>query len=79
MANTPIVNARMTVTAKDINGNNVAKQFNAVHRLTLDYDKGVFNVLDATGSFFFPLGSPLTTVTYTIVTGLNGQHTVVMS
>lgn len=79
MANTPIVNATVRVTAKDINGNNVAKQFNAVSALNLDYVKGQLNVVDVTGSFYFPLGSPLTTVTYTITTGLAGQHTVVMS
>ena len=79
MANIPLVVATVSVTAKDINNNNVLKKFNDVRALNFNYDKGMFNVVDATGSFYFPLASPLATVTYTIVVGVNGQHTVVMS
>jgi hypothetical protein len=78
MANVPRVNATVRVTAKDINGNNIAKQFNSVQYMNFDYQDGTVNVVDATGSFYFPL-TPLTTFTYVIVTGLAGSHTVVMS
>lgn len=78
MANTPLVNARVNITAKDVNGNNIAKQFNSVLALNFDYIKGMVNVVDATGSFYFSL-TAITTLTYTITTGLNGTHSVVTS
>lgn len=78
MANRPLVLATVKVTAKDVNGNNVAKQFNSVSYMNFDYTDGSINIVDATGSFYFPLG-PMTTLTYTIVNGTGGQHTVVMS
>lgn len=78
MAVSPLVNVTVKVTAKDINGNNVAKQFNSVKYINFDYTDGTVNVMDATGSFYFPLG-PMTTLTYTIVAGPNGQHALVMS
>lgn len=78
MANVPLVNARLTITAKDINGNNIAKQFNAVKFINFDYQDGTINVVDATGSFYFPI-KPLTTLTYTITAGVNGVHNVVAS
>lgn len=78
MPNQPLITGTVKVTAKDVNGNNVAKQFNAVTGLSFDYNKGMVQVTDATGSFYFPL-TPMTTLTYTITTGLAGSHVVVMS
>ena len=78
MANTPLVNATVKVTAKDINGNNIAKQFNQVKSIIFDYNDATVNIIDVTGSFYFPL-TPMTTLTYTIVANPGGQHTVVMS
>jgi hypothetical protein len=80
MANTSIINAIVKITSKDINGNNVAKQFNQVSTLHFDYSDAtpMINIIDVTGSFYFPI-LPLTTVTYTIVANPGGQHTVVLS
>ena len=78
MANAPRITATVKVTAKDINGNNIAKQFNQVIGMNFDYADGTVNIIDATGSFYFPLG-PMTTFTYTIVNGTGGSHVVVMS
>ena len=78
MANQPLIVSTVKVTAKDINGNNVAKTFSAVTQIKFDYSKGMVHILDATGSFYFPL-TPMTTLTYTIVTGVAGSHAVVMS
>ena len=78
MANAPLINATARVTARDINNNNVAKQFNSVRFINFDYNDGTVNIVDATGSFYFPL-KPMTSVAFTIVAGVNGQHTVVMS
>jgi len=78
MANIPKINATARVTARDINNNNVAKQFNQVKFINFDYNDGTVNVVDATGSFYFPL-TPATTLTYTIVAGVAGSHVVVMS
>jgi hypothetical protein len=78
MPNQPLIISTVKVTAKDINGNNIAKQFNSVSALHFDYAKGMVNIIDATGQFYFPL-TPLTTLTYTITTGIAGAHVVVMS
>lgn len=78
MANQPLILATVKVTAKDINGNNIAKQFNQVKYMNFDYNDGTVNIVDVTGSFYFPL-SPLTTFTYTITAGVAGTHIVVMS
>ena len=78
MANKPLLNCTVKITAKDINGNNVAKQFNAVNYMNIDYTDATINIVDATGSFYFPI-TPLTSLTYTIVTGIGGSTTVVMS
>lgn len=78
MPNTPLINATVRVTARDINNNNVAKQFNAVSAINFDYAKGMVNIVDAKGSFYFPL-TPMTTLTYTIVANPNGSHAVIMS
>lgn len=74
----PAVNTRVKITVADINGNSVAKQFNAVSSLQFDYSVGKVNIVDATGSFYFTLLT-ITTLTYTITTGLGGTTTVVMS
>lgn len=75
---TPAVNARVTITVADINGNSVAKQFNSVSALNFDYSTGRVNIVDVTGSFYFTLLT-ITTLTYTVTTGLGGTTTVVMS
>lgn len=78
MANTPLITATVKITARDINNNNVAKQFNNVTFMNFDYNDGTINIIDKTGSFYFNL-KLVTSLTYTIVAGVNGQHTVVMS
>ena len=78
MANPLLINALVKITAKDINGNNVAKQFNQVRYINFDYNDATVNIIDATGSFYFPL-VPMTTLTYTIVANPNGSHSLVMS
>lgn len=78
MPNQPLIVATVKVTAKDINGGNIAKQFNQVKGMNFDYGDGTVNIIDATGSFYFPL-TPMTTITYTITAGVTGSHVVVMS
>ncbi len=78
MANAVLITAVVKVTAKDVNGNNVAKQFNAVRNMLFDYNDATVNIVDVTGSFYFPL-TPMTTLTYTIIANPNGSHNVVMS
>jgi len=78
MANQPLVNATVKITVKDINNNSVAKQFNGVKKLDIDYSDGTINIVDVTGSFYFPINT-LTTFTYTITAGVAGLHIVVMS
>ena len=78
MPTSPALNARVTITCKDINNNSIAKTFNSVNRLDFDYFKGIVKIYDVTGEFIFTLLT-ITTLTYTIVTGLAGSHTVVMS
>jgi len=78
MANAPLIKATFKITAKDLLGNNIAKQFNNVYNVIFDYNDGTVNIVDATGSFYFPLG-PLTTFTYTIVANPNGSHVLVAS
>ena len=78
MPNQPLINSTAKVTAKDINNNNVAKQFNQVKGMIFDYNDGTVNIVDASGSFYFPL-TPMTTLTYTITAGIAGSHVVVMS
>lgn len=78
MPKNPALSATVKITCKDINNNSVAKMFNAVGSLSFDYDKGTVNIVDDSGSFYFPL-IPSTTLTYTITGGLAGQHAVVIS
>lgn len=78
MPNSPLINATVKITAKDINGNNIAKTFNAVKGVNIDYTDGTINVIDVTGSFYFPM-LPLTSFTYTITPSPNGQHAIVTS
>jgi len=79
MPTTPAITATVKVTAKDINGNNIAKQFNNVSSLQFDYVKGIVQVTDLNqGQFYFPL-LLITTLTYTVVAGVGGTTTVVMS
>ena len=78
MAYRPTILGTVNITAKDIKGGNVAKQFNQVSSIIFDYGDGTVNIIDATGSFYFSL-LLITTLAYTIVTGVGGQHTVVMS
>lgn len=78
MANQPTIIATVRITVVDINGNVTAKQFNGVRNLNFDYNDGTVNIMDITGSFYFGLKT-ITALTYTIVTGIAGQHTVVLS
>lgn len=79
MPTTPAITARVTITARDINNNNVAKTFNFVGSLTFDYNKGVVSIVDLNqGQFYFSLLT-ITTLTYTVVAGVGGATTVVMS
>ncbi len=80
MPTTPAINATVKITAKDINNNNIAKQFNNVGTLSFDFSKGVVNIVDGSqmGSQYFPLLA-ITTLTYTVVAGVGGSTTVVMS
>lgn len=78
MANQPALTATVRITAVDVNGNSVAKNFLAVTGLRFDYAVGKVNIIDATGSFYFSLLT-ITSLTYTVVTGIGGSHTVVMS
>lgn len=79
MPNSPLLTATVKITARDINGNNIAKQFNAVKGINLDYTDGTINIIDVTGSFYFAL-SPVTTFTYTITgSGINAVSTLVIS
>lgn len=78
MPNQPLIRATVKITVKDINNNSVAKQFNNVYNLNFDYNDGTINIVDATGSFTFGI-TLVTTLAYTIVTGLNGQHAIVAS
>ena len=79
MPNQPIISATVKVTADDINGNNSTKQFNFVGGLNFDFNKGMVNIVDATGSFYFSLVD-MVSVTYTIAGGVEGGVvTVVMS
>jgi hypothetical protein len=75
MANSPRLTATVKITVKDINGNNIAKQFNNVLYLNFDYNDGTVNVVDSTGSFYFTLLT-ITSLTYTV---LGTVATVVMS
>jgi hypothetical protein len=78
MANQPIIIGTVKVTAKDINGNNIAKQFNSVYSLSFDYNKGMISLVDVTGQYYFPL-IPMTTLTYTMTPSPSATHTIVMS
>jgi hypothetical protein len=78
MPTTPAITATVKITAKDINGNNIAKQFDSVSFLFFDYNKGMVQVTDVTGQFYFSL-TAITTLTYVIVSGVGGVTTVVMS
>lgn len=73
MANQPVLNARVTITT-----GGVAKQFNAVTAIHIDYSTGRINIVDATGSFYFGL-TTITSFTYTITTGVNGVSSLVIS
>jgi len=78
MANVPLITTLVRITVKDINGNSVAKQFNQVSSMSFDYNKGMVNIVDVTGSFYFT-AITLSSLAYTIVPNPAGSHTVVMS
>lgn len=78
MPSTPAINATVKITSVDINGNSVAKQFNSVSALSFDYAKGMVKITDVTGEFYFSL-TVVTTLTYTVVSGVAGTTTVVIS
>ena len=74
MANTPLITATARITARDINGNNTVKQFNMVKYINIDYTDATINIIDVTGSFYFPI-LPFVSLTYTIA---GTSHTLVM-
>lgn len=79
MPTTPAINTIVTITARDINNNNIAKTFNSVGSMNFDYNKGMVRIIDLVqGEFFFSLLT-ITTLTYTVVSGVGGTTTVVMS
>jgi hypothetical protein len=79
MPNQRLITATVKITAKDINGNNVAKQFNTVYAINIDYNDATINIVDATGSFYFAL-TPVTSFTYTITgVGVAAVSTLVIS
>lgn len=78
MPNQPLINAIVKVTARDINNNNVQKTFSGVRSIIFDYNDATINIIDVTGSFYFPL-TPVTILTYIIVPNPNGAHTILMS
>ncbi len=78
MAYVPLINATATVTARDLVNGNILKQFNSVRAINFDFVQGKVNVVDVTGSFYFPL-KPMTSIVDTITTGVNGLHIFVMS
>lgn len=75
MPNQPIILATVKITATDINGNRTAKQFSNVLGMSFDYNKGMLNIVDATGSYYFSL-TIITLLTYTIALGASGSHTI---
>ena len=75
---TPAINTRVNITAADINGNRVPKQYNFVQTLTLDYYKGMVSINDSVqGLVYFPLNL-VTSLTCTIVSGVGGGTSIVM-
>ena len=75
---TPAINTRVNITAADINGNRVPKQYNFVQTLTLDYYKGMVSINDSVqGLVYFPILS-VTSMTVTIVGGVGGGTSIVM-
>lgn len=77
MSLNPAINATVKITAKDINGNNIAKQFNSVTNLEFNYSKGIVKIYDVTGEFIFSL-MLVTTLTYTVVAGVGAPTTTVV-
>ena len=75
MANQPLIIASVKITTRDINNNNTVKQFNSVFGVNFDYNKGMINIVDATGSFYFSL-SAVVTFTNVIASGLTNFHTI---
>lgn len=69
------LNCAVTITSIGLSGDSVAKTFNDVKEMKFNYFEGTLNIVDVTGSFYFPL-VPVTTVTYTIAGTL---YTIVVS
>jgi len=80
MALSPRMAGIVNITTKDINGNSIAKVYNQVLFVGLDYAKGMINVVDnVQGSFYFSLYA-VATFTYTAVGGQAvPQHSMVIS
>ena len=78
MANQPVIIATVKITAKDINGNNTVKQFNSVYNVSFDYNKGMINIVDQTGSFYFPLNVVTSFVNTILQTPSSNFHTIVI-
>ena len=76
MPSTPAILGVVTITVKDINNNSVAKIFNNVRFMNIDYYDGTINIVDATqGSFYF--GISLVTIFTITIAGTT--HTIVIS
>ena len=78
MPTTPAINAIVTITSYSIGGSSVAKTFRPVSGLDFDFNKGTVRITDATGQFYFSL-TAITSLTYTVVSGVGGATTVVIS
>lgn len=74
MANQPVITATVKITATDINGNRTTKQFNSVYGVSFDYNKGMVNIVDATGSFYFSLS--VVTSFVNVIAGVPNFHTI---
>ena len=79
MAYQPVIIATVKITAKDINNNTTPKQFNSVYEVKFDYNKGMINIVDETGSFYFPLGVVVSFVNTILINPSGNFHTIVIS
>jgi len=65
MPNTPIILATVNITSRGLDGSNVLKTFEEVKAINFDFSKGMVNIVDSTGSFFFSL-TAVVTLTYVV-------------
>lgn len=74
------VSCIVQITAKDINGNNIAKTYNNVVQMNIDFANGKFQIVDEVqGAFNFPFVQ-IATLTDTIQSNVTPPvHNFVMS